>query len=83
MYKRQVVEGIDNCLVKFAKCCSPLPGDEIVGFITRGFGVSIHKKDCENAQASMANPENRERWVNAHWEEQVQENYKATLERCV
>ncbi len=64
-----VVEGIDNCLVKFAKCCSPLPGDEIVGFITRGFGVSIHKKDCENAQASMANPENRERWVNAHWEE--------------
>ena len=75
-----VVEGIDNCLVKFAKCCSPLPGDEIVGFITRGFGVSIHKKDCENAQASMANPENRERWVNAHWEEQVQENYKATLE---
>ena len=75
-----VVEGIDNCLVKFAKCCSPLPGDEIVGFITRGFGVSIHKTDCENAQASMANPENRERWVNAHWEEQVQENYKATLE---
>ena len=75
-----VVEGIDNCLVKFAKCCSPLPGDEIVGFITRGFGVSIHKKDCENAQASMANPENRERWVNAHWEEQVQDNYKATLE---
>ena len=75
-----VVEGIDNCLVKFAKCCSPLPGDEIVGFITRGFGVSIHKKDCENAQASMANPENRERWVNAHWEEAVQENYKATLE---
>lgn len=75
-----VVEGIDNCLVKFAKCCSPLPGDEIVGFITRGFGVSIHKKDCENVQASLANPENKGRWVNAHWEEAVQENYKATLE---
>ena len=75
-----VVEGIDNCPVKFAKCCSPLPGDQIVGFITRGFGVSIHKKDCQNAQASMADPENRGRWVNAYWEDTKQENYKATLE---
>ena len=75
-----VVEGIDNCPIKFAKCCSPLPGDEIVGFITRGFGVSIHKKDCENARASMANPENSGRWVRAHWEATSQESYKATLE---
>ena len=75
-----VVEGIDNCPVKFAKCCSPLPGDEIVGFITRGFGVSIHKKDCQNAQASMNDPENRGRWVRAYWEDTKQENYKATLE---
>ena len=62
-----IVEGIDNCPIKFAKCCAPLPGDEIVGFITRGFGVSIHKKDCENVKASMANEENRERWVKAYW----------------
>ena len=75
-----VVEGIDNCPIKFAKCCSPLPGDEIVGFITRGFGVSIHKKDCQNAQASMTDPENRGRWVRAYWEDTKQENYKATLE---
>ncbi len=75
-----IVEGIDNCPIKFAKCCSPLPGDEIVGFITRGFGVSIHKKDCANAQASMANPENKDRWVPAHWETSQQESYKATLE---
>ena len=75
-----VVEGIDNCPIKFAKCCSPLPGDEIVGFITRGFGVSIHKKDCQNAQASMNDPENRGRWVRAYWEDTKQENYKATLE---
>ena len=75
-----VVEGIDNCPVKFAKCCSPLPGDEIVGFITRGFGVSIHKKDCQNAQVSMNDPENRGRWVRAYWEDTKQENYKATLE---
>ncbi len=45
-----VVEGIDNCPIKFAKCCSPLPGDEIIGFVTRGFGVSIHKRDCANAR---------------------------------
>ncbi|HJB68289.1 MAG TPA: bifunctional (p)ppGpp synthetase/guanosine-3',5'-bis(diphosphate) 3'-pyrophosphohydrolase [Candidatus Fournierella excrementigallinarum] len=75
-----VVEGIDNCPVKFAKCCTPLPGDEIVGFITRGFGVSIHKKSCQNVQASLANPENRGRWVPAHWEGGEQENYQATLE---
>ena len=75
-----VVEGIDNCPVKFAKCCSPLPGDEIVGFITRGFGVAIHKTACQNAQASMNDPENRGRWVRAYWEDTKQENYKATLE---
>lgn len=75
-----VVEGIDNCPIKFAKCCSPLPGDEIVGFITRGFGVSIHKKDCQNAKAGLLDPENRERWINAHWEDTKQENYKASLE---
>ena len=53
-----IVEGIDNCPIKFAKCCSPLPGDEIIGFVTRGFGVSIHKRDCANARESMRHPEN-------------------------
>ena len=75
-----VVEGIDNCPVKFAKCCSPLPGDEIIGFITRGFGVSIHKKDCANVRESLRHPENRARWVNAYWADDVREDYKATLE---
>ncbi len=75
-----IVEGIDNCPVKFAKCCSPLPGDEIVGFITRGFGVSIHKRDCANVQASMKDPENAKRWVKASWEDSVQEQFNATLE---
>ena len=51
-----IVEGIDNCPIKFAKCCSPLPGDEIIGFVTRGFGVSIHKRDCANARESMRHP---------------------------
>ena len=44
-----IVEGLEGCLVKFSKCCNPLPGDEIIGFVTRGYGVSIHKKDCINA----------------------------------
>ena len=77
-----VVEGIDNCLVKFAKCCNPLPGDKIVGFITRGYGVSIHKQDCANAQQSMKQPENAARWVKAYWEDSAsaQEPFKAALE---
>ena len=57
------MEGIDNCLVKFAQCCNPLPGDDIVGFITRGYGVSVHKRDCQNVQASMNDAIQRERWV--------------------
>ena len=75
-----VIEGIDNCPIKFAKCCSPLPGDEIVGFVTRGFGVSIHKRQCKNVMESMRHPENADRWVRAYWDDAVRENYKATLE---
>ncbi|MEG1862067.1 MAG: bifunctional (p)ppGpp synthetase/guanosine-3',5'-bis(diphosphate) 3'-pyrophosphohydrolase [Oscillospiraceae bacterium] len=75
-----VVEGLDNCLVKFSKCCNPLPGDDIVGFITRGFGVSIHKKTCVNAQECNIDQENKARWVKAHWADDVKEDFKATLE---
>ncbi|MGN0984487.1 MAG: ACT domain-containing protein, partial [Gemmiger sp.] len=75
-----VVEGIDNCPIKFAKCCSPLPGDEIIGFVTRGFGVSIHKKDCQNARESMRHPENADRWIRAYWDDAARENYKATVD---
>ena len=75
-----IVEGLDNCLVKFSKCCSPLPGDEIVGFITRGFGVSIHKKNCVNAQPKNIDIENRERWVHAYWADDIAEDFKASLE---
>ena len=75
-----VVEGIDNCPVKFAKCCSPLPGDDIIGFVTRGFGVSIHKRDCKNVHESMRHPENADRWVRAYWDTAAREQYSATLE---
>ncbi len=63
-----IVDGEKGCAVKFAKCCNPLPGDEIIGFVTRGYGVSIHKCDCPNAIAGTASEENRSRWVDAHWE---------------
>lgn len=75
-----VVEGFDNTPIKFAKCCNPLPGDPIVGFITRGFGVSIHKANCANAVSSMKDPSNAPRWVKAYWADSVKESYKAGLE---
>jgi len=63
-----VVEGLDNCLVKFARCCSPIPGDPIVGFITRGFGVSVHRQDCQNYIKALKEPESENgRWVRVSW----------------
>ena len=64
-----IVDGESGCSVKFAKCCNPLPGDEVIGFITKGFGISIHKCDCPNVITGMKNPENADRWVNAEWDD--------------
>ncbi len=63
-----IVDGESGCQVKFAKCCNPLPGDSIVGFITKGFGISIHKRDCPNVLTGMLKPEYAERWITADWE---------------
>lgn len=62
-----IVDGEDGCVTKFARCCNPLPGDNIIGFITRGYGVSIHKIDCQNVLRGQADPEQRDRFINAHW----------------
>ena len=64
-----IVEGLDNCLVKFSKCCTPVPGDDIVGFITRGHGISVHTKNCVNYQAALKrnNPEEMARWLPVQW----------------
>ncbi|MBD5102837.1 MAG: bifunctional (p)ppGpp synthetase/guanosine-3',5'-bis(diphosphate) 3'-pyrophosphohydrolase [Subdoligranulum sp.] len=74
-----IVEGLDNCVVKFAKCCNPLPGDDIIGFITRGFGVSIHKRSCPNASSGLLGEE-APRWVSARWADSVKESFKSSLE---
>ena len=78
-----IIEGEGGYQVKFARCCNPLPGDSIIGFITRGFGVSIHKSDCPNVAESRKNEENLSRWVNASWEKEdfnSSESYDAMLQ---
>ena len=75
-----IVEGLDNCLVKFAKCCTPVPGDPVVGFITRGFGVSVHRQDCPNAHPDKRKPDEAGRWVKVSWGESEQTTYQTSLE---
>ena len=75
-----VVEGLSNCLVKFSKCCTPVPGDEIVGFITRGYGVSVHRCDCPNAAIEHRKPEERGRWIKVSWGTDVKESYQTALD---
>lgn len=75
-----IVDGMDNCLIKFSRCCNPLPGDEIIGFITRGFGVSIHKRSCTNVPQNISEAAEPERWVKVHWAGAVNEEFKTTIE---
>lgn len=76
-----IVDDIGNCQVKFSQCCNPLPGDDIVGFITRGHGVSIHKTDCINYVNSKNNPVDAPRWIGVHWADELKTNYfKVTID---
>ena len=79
-----VIDGESGFQIKFAKCCNPLPGDKIIGYITRGFGVSIHKNDCPNVETALQNEQNLSRWVTAHWDkpqtQQTNETYQAKLQ---
>ena len=74
-----LVEGLSNCLVKFSRCCTPVPGDDIMGFITRGQGVSIHRRDCTNCQQLLSQPENAGRWVEVSWAGKITESYLTTI----
>ena len=70
-----LVEGLDNCLIKFSRCCTPVPGDDIIGFITRGQGVSIHRRDCQNYRQRLAHPEQEQRWIRVSWAREITDSY--------
>ena len=74
-----IVEGLDNCMVKFSKCCTPVPGDPVVGFITKGYGVSIHRQDCPNADPER-NPSEQGRWIKVTWSDDCYDSYNTSLE---
>ena len=74
-----IVEDIDSCMIKFAKCCTPVPGDAIIGFITKGFGVSVHRMDCPNAQ-NRDEPHQAARWVRTRWATEEDQPFETTLE---
>ena len=74
------VEGLDRCQIKMSRCCNPLPGDEIIGFITRGYGVSVHKRNCTNVPADLSKCEAPERWIKVYWTEECDyREFKTTL----
>ena len=74
-----LVEGIDNCLIRFSRCCTPVPGDEIVGFITRGEGIAVHRCDCTNYLNSLRQSEDHGRWIHVEWARQPLDAYAASL----
>ena len=77
-----ILDKIDDCVVKFAQCCNPLPGDEIVGFITRGHGISVHTTSCTNYKAVLGrnNPEELERWCDIQWSEESNGALQTSIE---
>ena len=74
-----IVEDIDSCMIKFSKCCTPVPGDDIIGFITKGFGVSVHRTDCPNT-LQRNDPRQAARWVSVRWANQEEQPFDTTLE---
>lgn len=74
-----LVEGLDNCLIKFSRCCTPVPGDDIVGYITRGQGVSIHRRDCENYLRHPHSMEEDGRWIPVSWADEIDDTYNTNI----
>ncbi len=74
-----IVEDIDSIMIKFAKCCTPVPGDPIIGFVTKGFGVSVHRDDCPNTN-QRNQPIQAARWVRVRWATQDEQPFETTLE---
>ena len=74
-----LVEGLDNCLIEFSRCCTPVPGDDIIGYITRGQGVSIHRKDCENYLRHPHSKEEDGRWIPVSWADEIDDTYNTNI----
>ena len=74
-----IVEDIDSCMIKFSRCCTPVPGDDIIGFITKGYGVSVHRRDCRNVNID-SDPQNAARWVNVSWYAAENKPFSTTFE---
>ncbi|MBQ9530801.1 MAG: bifunctional (p)ppGpp synthetase/guanosine-3',5'-bis(diphosphate) 3'-pyrophosphohydrolase [Eubacterium sp.] len=74
-----IVEGFDNSPINMGKCCNPLPGENIIGFITRGHGITIHRRECKNVPVDIANSPEPERWVNASWNGDIQIEARSTI----
>ncbi len=74
-----IVKGIENCLIRYSQCCSPVPGDKIIGYITRGRGVSIHRQDCINIAAMHKDEEERARLIDVSWENNLSTSYLSKL----
>lgn len=77
--KGVIIDGIENCLVKFSKCCNPIPGDKIIGFITRGYGVSLHKRNCKNVPSDIEKSAEPNRWVHAYWANSAKEEFNCDI----
>ncbi len=74
-----VVEGVENCLVKISHCCSPVPGDKIIGYVTRGRGVTVHRADCINITNAKSSLEEQMRFINVHWANEVESSFQVLL----
>lgn len=77
--KGVIIDGIENCLVKFSKCCNPIPGDKVIGFITRGYGVSLHKRNCKNVPSDIKKSPEPNRWVHAYWANSAKEEFNCDI----
>ena len=75
-----IVPGVENCLIKFARCCTPIPGDRIIGFITRGYGVSVHRTDCKNVTEAMKNSDDLSRWIRVAWADEIKDQFQTSLQ---
>lgn len=74
-----IVEGFDNSPINMGKCCNPLPGEDVIGFITRGHGITIHRRECKNVPVDIAASQEPERWVNAYWNNNIKIEARSTI----